>query len=217
MAALARMKPRGTGRVVNVGSSLAFVGIPLQAAYCGAKFAVRGFTESVRAELLAEHSPVTISMVHLPAVNTPQFDWCESKMDAPARPVAPIYRPEEAAAEIIKAVEDGRRADVMGAWNRLIVALASLAPGVVAHFAARTGVDSQQGEGKSDPDRRSNLQEPVDADHDVGTHGRFGDEARGLASPDFIRSLPGVATTLAASVGASLGDRVRQAAIHLGG
>src|SRR3546814_20652076 len=89
------MKPQGSGRIVNVGSSLAFVGIPLQAAYCGAKFACRGFTQSVRAELLAEGSPVTISMVHLPAVATPQFEWGELKLDAPDRSGPPLPRPQQ--------------------------------------------------------------------------------------------------------------------------
>lgn len=215
MAALARMKPRGSGAIVNVGSALAFVGIPLQAAYCGAKFACRGFTEAVRAELLAEDSPVTISMVHLPAMDTPQFDWCESKMDAPARPVAPIYRPEEAAEAIVAAGQDGRRADVMGGWNRMIVSLASVAPGVVGHFAAETGVDSQQGEGSVDGNQASNLFEPVDDDHDVGVRGRFGDEAKGMVTPEFIKTLPSTAATLAGSIGASFGDRVRQAMTHL--
>jgi short-subunit dehydrogenase len=215
MAALTRMRPRGSGRIVNVGSALAFVGIPLQAAYCGAKFACRGFTESVRAELLAEGSPVTVSMVHLPAMDTPQFDWCESKMDGPARPVAPIYRPEQAAAAIVAAAEDGRRADVLGSWNRMIVSLAALAPGVVAHFAADTAVDAQQGDGHVDPDQPSNLFEPVDDDHDVGVHGRFADEANGIATPEFVRTLPATAATLATSVAASFADRLRQARSHL--
>jgi short-subunit dehydrogenase len=215
MVALDRMKPRRSGRIVNVGSALAYVGIPLQAAYCGAKFACRGFTESVRAELLAEGSPVTISMVHLPAMDTPQFDWCESKMDGPARPVAPIYRPEQAAAAIVAAAEDGRRADVLGSWNRMIVSLAALAPGIVAHFAADTAVDSQQGEGSADPDKASNLFEPVDDDHDVGVHGRFGAEAKGIATPEFVRTLPATAATLVTSIGASFGDRLRQVRSHL--
>src|SRR3546814_13823463 len=93
LAALRRMKPQGSGRIVNVGSSLAFVGIPLQAAYCGAKFACRGFTQSVRAEMLAEGSPVTLPMVHMPAVDTPQFDWRELEMEAPAPTVPPIHPP----------------------------------------------------------------------------------------------------------------------------
>lgn len=217
MAALARMKPRRCGRIVNVGSALAYLGIPLQAAYCGAKFACRGFTEAVRAELLAEESPVTVSMVHLPAVDTPQFDWCESKMDAPARPVAPIYRPEQAAEAIVAAAEDGRRADVLGSWNRAIVSMTSVAPGVLAHFAADTGIDSQQGPGTNDPDRPSNLFEPVDDDHDVGMRGRFGSEAKGIATPEFVRTLPETAATLVTSLGASLHDRLRQARTRLPG
>src|SRR3546814_16595662 len=91
-------------------------------------------------------------MVHLPAVDTPQFDWCESKMDAPARPVPPIYRPEQAADAIVAAAEDGRRSDVLGSWNRMIVSLASVAPGVVGHFSADTGIDAQQAHGT---DRRT--------------------------------------------------------------
>lgn len=215
LAALARMKPRRRGRIVNVGSALAFVGIPLQAAYCGSKFACRGFTESVRAELLAEGSPVTISMVHLPAVDTPQFDWCESKMDAPAQPVPPIYPPEEAAAAIVAAAEDGRRADVMGSWNRVVVAGASFAPGVMAHFVAETGIESQKDEGTVGPGRESNLYEAVDDDHDVGMRGRFAEVAHGVMTPDFLKSVPETAVTLAGSIAASLGDRVRQARSHL--
>lgn len=215
LAALARMRPRGSGRIVNVGSSLAFVGIPLQAAYCAAKFACRGFTESVRAELLAEGSPITLSMVHLPAVDTPQFDWCESKMDRPSRPVAPIYRPEQAAAAIVAAAQDGRRADVLGAWNRAIVSLTALAPGVVAHFAAATGVDSQQEDEPRTGPRPSNLYEPEDELEDAGASGRFGAEAGGVTDPQFLRTVPATLASLGGSVLASLGDRVAQVREHL--
>jgi short-subunit dehydrogenase len=215
LAALARMRRRGSGRIVNVGSSLAFVGIPVQAAYCAAKFACRGFTESVRAELLAEGSPVTISLVHLPAMDTPQFDWCESKLDRPSRPVAPIYRPEEAAAAIVAAARDGRRAAVLGLWNRAIVTLTSVAPGVVAHFAASTGIDSQQEEEPRTGPRRSNLYEPQDEHEDAGVSGRFADESGGVTDPSFLRTVPSALWTLGASVAASLGDRAAQARAHL--
>ena len=94
MAALARMRPRDRGNIVNVGSALAFIGIPLQSPYCAAKFACRGFFESTRAELLHEGSHIRLSMVHLPAVNTPQFDWCQTTMDRHPQPVPPIYQPE---------------------------------------------------------------------------------------------------------------------------
>lgn len=210
LAALARMRPRDQGRVINVGSSLAFVGIPLQAAYCGAKFAVRGFTESVRAELLADGSAVTISQVHLPALNTPQFDWCESKMDHRAMPVPPILDPDVAARAIVRAAAGGEPSAIVGTWNAFVVAMERLAPGVVARFAARTAVDGQQTDEPVSADRASNLWEPVDDDTDHGTRGRFGDQDRGLLDPSFLRSLPGVAYDLAGSVVEELAASARR-------
>jgi short-subunit dehydrogenase len=198
LAALERMRPRDRGRIVNVGSSLAFVGIPLQAAYCGAKFAVRGFTESVRAELLAAGSGVTVSQVHLPALNTPQFGWCESKMDRRATPVPPIYDVDVAAAAVLRAVGDGRRADVIGSWNTALVAVAQRFPGLVAHYAARTAVDSQQTDEPEQADRPSNLWAPVDDDHDEGAAGDARDTA-GVRSPSFVATLPKQAVDLARS------------------
>jgi short-subunit dehydrogenase len=201
LAALARMRPRDEGRIVNVGSALAFVGIPLQAAYCGAKFAVRGFTESVRAELLAAGSGVTLSQVHLPAVDTPQFDWCESKMDEQAMPVAPIYDPDVAARAIVRAATTGRPSAVVGAWNAVIVAIDRIAPGVVARFAAATAVDGQQNGAPARPGSRpSNLWAPVDDEVDHGTRGRFGDQSRGVLTPKFLLSLPGVVLDLGRAV-----------------
>lgn len=207
MAALERMRPRDRGRIVNVGSALAFVGIPLQAAYCGAKFAVRGFTESVRAELLADGSGVTISQVHLPALNTPQFGWCESKMDHEAMPVPPIYDVDVAAAAIVAAAEDGRRSSMVGSWNSFLVGFAQLFPGVVAHYAARTAVDSQQTDQPEDPQRPSNLWSPVDHDHDVGPEGTF-DDTGGVRSTSFLASLP----QLGLDVGRSVVDQVLESA-----
>src|SRR4051812_899205 len=107
-AALARMRPRNSGTIVNVGSALAFMGIPLQSAYCASKFACRGFFESVRAELIHEESAIRISMVHLPAVNTPQFDWCETTLPTHPQPVPPIYQPEVAAKAIVEVALNGR-------------------------------------------------------------------------------------------------------------
>lgn len=208
LTALARMEARGRGRIVNVGSALAYVGIPLQAAYCGAKFACRGFTESVRAELVAADSPVTLSMVHLPAVDTPQFDWCESKMDRQARPVAPVYTPDQAADAIVAAL-DGRRSGILGAWNRAIIAMSGLAPGVVAQFAAASAVDGQQTEDPQPADAPSNLWDPVDGDEDRGATGRFGDESRGVLDPAFLRQVPETARTLVQSVAAAWADRLR--------
>ena len=130
MAALARMRPRNRGSIVNVGSALAYMGIPLQTAYCSSKFACRGFFESVRAELLHENSDIRLSMVHLPAVNTPQFDWCETTLDRHPQPVPPIYQPEIPARFILEAALTGRRAKVVGAWNKLLVVAGSLFPGL---------------------------------------------------------------------------------------
>ena len=128
LAALERMRPRDEGTIVNVGSALAFIGIPLQAAYCSSKFACRGFFESVRAELLHEGSNVRMAMVHLPAVNTPQFDWCKTTLPKHPQPVPPIYEPEVAADAIAEAVLTGRPSRVLGAWNKLLVASAQVAP-----------------------------------------------------------------------------------------
>lgn len=208
LAALDRMRPRDRGRIVNVGSALAFVGIPLQAAYCGAKFACRGFSESVRAELLAQGSNVTLSMVHLPAVDTPQFEWCLSRLPKQPQPVPPIYEPEVGARFIVDAALDGRRSKVVGAWNKLIVAGAKVAPSVLSHYAAATGISSQQTSEPPPPDRPSNLFEPVDADEDHGARGTFGDRAGGVLDAQFLRSLPKTSRQLAMAVAAAGGEKL---------
>jgi len=204
MAALNRMRPRDKGRIVNVGSALAFLGIPLQSAYCGAKFACRGFTESVRSELMAEGSSVSIAMVHLPAVNTPQFDWCKNLLPNHPQPVPPIYEPEVAAKAIVDVAIDGRRTKVLGVWNKVVVAAARAAPGTAERFAARTAIDGQQTDETADPDRPIDLWEPVDEKADHGAHGSFDERSSGMFEPQFLRSLPGTLTTLGASaVGAA--------------
>ncbi|MDQ1435659.1 MAG: hypothetical protein QOF59_2475 [Actinomycetota bacterium] len=207
MSALARMKPRDRGRIVNVGSALAFVGIPLQAAYCGAKFACRGFSESVRAELLDEGSNGTISLVHLPAMNTPQFTWCASKMPNEPMPVPPIYQPETAARIIVDVALDGRRSRTVGVWNRALIAAAQTVPAVVAHFAARTGVRSQQTDRPARPGRRDDLCRSVDDDRDFGARGAFDAQARGMRDPGFLRSLPGTALAVGRSVSSTVQER----------
>lgn len=180
---------------MNVGSALAFVGIPLQASYCGAKFACRGFFDSVHAELLAAGSRVTISMVHLPAVDTPQFSWCKTAMDCHPRPVPPTYSPGLAAERIVDTVFDGRRSRFVGSWNRGVVLGARLLPGVLAHFTARTAIDDQQTDEPVTPDRPSNLRAPLDDREPWGAGGRFGDETGGVRDPGFLRGIP---TTIAA-------------------
>ena len=195
MAALSRMKPRDQGNIVNVGSALSFVGIPLQSAYCSSKFACRGFFESTRAELLHNGSHVRMSMVHLPAVNTPQFDWCETTLDRHPQPVPPIYQPEIPAKFIVDAALDGRRAKTVGSWNKMLVLVDSLFPTLGNQYAALGAWDAQMTSDPIGEDRRSNLEEPVDADADHGSHGMFDDRAGGVLDPTFLRSLPGTAAT----------------------
>jgi NAD(P)-dependent dehydrogenase (short-subunit alcohol dehydrogenase family) len=188
--ALARMRPRDRGSIVNVGSALAFIGIPLQSAYCSSKFACRGFFDSTRAELLHEGSHVRMSMVHLPAVNTPQFDWCKTSMDHHPQPVPPIYQPEVPAKYILEVALDGRRAKVLGSWNKILVAAGSMFPGLGNQYAAIAAWDSQMTPDPVEPHRPANLYDSVDSDFDAGAHGGFDDKAGGFMDPSFLRSLP---------------------------
>ena len=180
MAALRRFRPRDRGVVCNIGSALAYRAIPLQSAYCGAKFAARGFTEAVRAELLAEGSGVRVTEVHLPAVNTTQFGWCLNRLPKHPQPVAPVYAPELAARHIVAAVLSPRRQKVLGGFNHLLVLANKVAPGVIDHYVARTAVDSQQTDRPADPDAPFDLWNPVDAEEDHGTRGIFGDQEGGM-------------------------------------
>ena len=208
LVALELMRRRDRGSIVNVGSALAFLGIPLQAPYCAAKFACRGFFESVRAELLHERSGVRMSMVHLPAVNTPQFGWCRTVFRRHPQPVPPIYQPEVCARAIADTAMDGRRERVVGSWNRLIVAMAKAAPGVGNQFAAMGAWDQQLMDRPRAEDGADNLYEPVDARLDRGTHGIFDDVAHGALTPSFVRTLPASAATLARAVTAAAGERI---------
>jgi NAD(P)-dependent dehydrogenase (short-subunit alcohol dehydrogenase family) len=198
MVALARMRPRDRGTVVNVGSALAFIGIPLQSAYCSAKFACHGFFQSARAELLHEGSHVRLSMVHLPAVNTPQFDWCLTTLRHHPQPVPPIYQPEVPARFIFQAARDGRRSKVVGSWNKLLVAAGRLFPGLGNQYAALGAWDVQLE--PNTPDRQANLFEPADDDEDHGAHGHFDDRSGGFWDPSFLRSLPQTARTFGEAV-----------------
>ncbi|HEX3795205.1 MAG TPA: SDR family oxidoreductase [Acidimicrobiales bacterium] len=195
MVALARMRPRDHGNIVNVGSALAYMGIPLQAAYCSAKFACRGFFESVRAELLHEKSNVRLSMVHLPAVNTPQFDWCETTLEFHPQPVPPIYQPEVAARFILQAAQNGRRTKVVGSWNKALVVGGSLFPGLANNYAALGAWESQLTDRPVSQKRQVNLHLPVDVTRDHGSHGIFDDRSKGVVDPSFLNSLPTVART----------------------
>jgi NAD(P)-dependent dehydrogenase (short-subunit alcohol dehydrogenase family) len=175
-AALRRMTPRDRGVVVQVGSALAFRGIPLQAPYCAAKHAIEGFSESLRAELLHDRSKVRVSMVHLPALNTPQFEIGRAKLPRHPKPVPPIYQPEVAAEAIVWISEHRRRQLYVGAPTLKTVFGNRIAPWLGDLYLARTGYEAQQTDEPVDPNRPDNLFEPVPGDH--GTRGRFGDGAR---------------------------------------
>jgi NAD(P)-dependent dehydrogenase (short-subunit alcohol dehydrogenase family) len=179
MAALRRMRPRDRGVVVQVGSALAYRGIPLQAAYCGAKHALQGFLESVRTELEHEGSNVRVTMVQLPALNTPQFTWSRVKMPRQPQPVPPIFQPEVAADAIVFAA-DGRRREVMVGWPTVKAIVGNaVAPGIADHYLAENGYDSQQTDVPLEHERAGNLFEPVEGDQ--GAHGPFGDRAKAFS------------------------------------
>jgi NAD(P)-dependent dehydrogenase (short-subunit alcohol dehydrogenase family) len=176
-AALRYMKPRDHGAIVQVGSALSYRAIPLQSVYCGAKFAIRGFTDSVRCELLHDKSHVRISMVQLPAHNTPQFDWVRSKLPRRPQPVPPIYQPEVAADAVFWAAKHYRR-EWFVTFSALRAVMANkFFPGALDHYLGWKGVESQETDERSG-ERAGNLYEPLDAVEDRGTHGRFGDKAR---------------------------------------
>jgi hypothetical protein len=171
LAALKRMLPRDRGAIVQVGSALAYRGIPLQAAYCGAKHAIQGFTESLRTELLHDDSRVHVAMVQLPAMNTPQFDWVKSRLPREPQPVPPIYEPEIAAEAIVWAVRHRRRELSVGAPTAASILGNKIAAGLLDRYLAHTGYDSQQTDKPADPNRPDNLWAPVAGDH--GARGRF--------------------------------------------
>ncbi len=180
MAALRPMTKRGSGTIVQVGSALAYRGIPLQTAYCGAKHAIQGFNEALRCELLADGSGINVTMVQLPALNTPQFTWLRNRLGRHAQPVPPIYQPELAARAIVYAAEHPRRREYwVGTSTALTLAGNAIAPGLLDRYLARTGIKGQQTGQPNDPNRRGNLWRPADGSdgHDFGAHGEFDDRA----------------------------------------
>ena len=176
LAALKRMLPRNRGVIVQVGSALAYRGIPLQSAYCAAKHAVQGFCDSLRCELLHDKSHVRLTMVQLPALNTPQFGWVKSRLARKAQPVPPIFQPEVAAEAIYFATQNPRREFYVGLPSVEAIVANKIAPGLLDRYLARTGYDSQQHDGPEEPNRPNNLWQPVPGDH--GAHGAFDARAR---------------------------------------
>ncbi len=201
MAALRRMVPRDRGVVVQVGSALAYRAIPLQSPYCGAKHAVRGFTDSVRTELLHAGSNVRLTMVHLPALNTPQFNWCRTRLPRHPQPVPPIYQPEVAARAIVWAAQHDRREVYVGAPTVAAILGNKVAPALMDRYLAKTGFDSQQTQQPVPPHRPDNLFSPVPGDH--GAHGMFDNRAH-ERSIQFLASTHRTWLALAASALAGL-------------
>jgi len=184
MVALSRMRPRNRGTIVQCGSALGGRSIPLQSAYCGAKHAINGFTESLRTELMHEGSNINVTIAQMPAVNTPQFSWVLTRLPNHPQPVPPIYQPEVAARGIVFAADHPQRKQYwVGASTVGTLFGQKLAPALLDRYLAKTGFASQQTGEKVDPDRPNNLWEPVDgADgHDHGAHGEFDNKARAQA------------------------------------
>jgi short-subunit dehydrogenase len=187
MAALKRMKARNHGAIVLVGSALAYRGIPLQSAYCGAKHAIQGFADSLRAELLHDRSKVHICMVQMPAMNTPQFDWVKNLLPNKPQPVPPIYQPEVAAEAVYWAAHHRRRELFVGKSTVIAILGNKLFPQIGDSYLAKTGFRSQQRAGEpADKSAPYNLWEPVPGDH--GAHGDFDNRSNGF-SPQLWLSL----------------------------
>jgi hypothetical protein len=182
---------------VQVGSALAYRGIPLQSAYCGAKHAIQGFNESLRCELLHDGSGVYVTMVQLPAMNTPQFEWVRSRLPREPQPVPPIFQPEVAARAIYWAAHHRRREMSVGWPTVKAIYGNALAPGLGDWYLARNGYDAQQTDEPVRPDRQDNLWAPVPGDH--GAHGRFDATARAFSIQSWLDERPWVA--VAALVG----------------
>jgi len=180
MAALHRMRPRGQGTIVQVGSALGSRSIPLQSAYCGAKHAINGFTSSLRCELLHEKSGVHVTVVQMPAVNTPQFSWVRSRLPNHPQPVPPIYQPEVAARGVVFAADHPHRKQYwVGASTAATILANRVAPALLDRYLARTGYQSQQTRQPADPGQPANLIQPVDGvtGQDFGAHGIFDDRS----------------------------------------
>jgi short-subunit dehydrogenase len=176
MAALRHMRVRNAGTIVQVGSALAYRAIPLQSAYCGAKFAIRGFTDALRSELQHEKSAVRITMVQLPAVNTPQFDWGRNKMPRRPQPVGPIHQPEAVAETIFRASHHAPRELWVGFASVKAILGTMVMPGMLDRLLARKGYDGQLSSEPRQPDGADNLFQPVSGRH--AAHGRFDDRAQ---------------------------------------
>jgi NAD(P)-dependent dehydrogenase (short-subunit alcohol dehydrogenase family) len=199
LAALKRMLPRNRGVILQIGSALAYRGIPLQSAYCAAKHAVQGFTDSLRCELLHAGTQVRVSMVQLPAMNTRQFEWVKSRLPRQPQPVPPIYQPEIAADAIVWAAMHDRRELSVGATTVAAIWGDKVAPAILDRYLAATAFDGQQTDVPADPNRPDNLWHPLPGDH--GAHGRFDDRSVRSSPQTWINErLPAMAILAGAAV-----------------
>jgi len=196
MAALKRMRPRGRGTIVQVGSALGYRSVPLQSAYCGAKAAIRAFTDSIRSELIHDGVGVHLTLVNMPALNTPQFDWARNKMRQRPQPVPPIFQPEVAARAIVLASERPRRREMYVGRSTLQAIFGNtVAPGLLDRLLAKKGYSGQLTDEEEPPNRPDNLFQPVRGDHH-GAHGRF-DRRATYRSPElWLAEHRGIAAAL---------------------
>jgi len=181
LAALRRMLPRNKGKIVQIGSALAYRSIPLQAAYCAAKHAIVGFTDSLRCELIHDRSSVGLTVVHMPALNTPQFDWVKSRLRNRAQPVPPVFEPEVGARAVFWAAHHDRAEVFVGGSTVEAIVGNKIAPRLLDKYLGRTGYKTQQTSEPEDPDRRSNLWMSMDAERDHGARGRFNGRSRNFS------------------------------------
>ena len=211
LAALRRMRPRNRGTIVQVGSALSYRAIPLQSAYCGAKFAIRGFIDSLRCELIHDQSAIRLSMVQLPAHNTPQFEWARNKIGWCAQPVPPIHTPEVAARAILRAAREAPRELWVGSASLKAIIGTLFMPGLLDRMLARQAWDGQLIPERAPEGRPDNLFEPVEGLH--ATEGRFSDQAQpralALSSATVGKLALGAGTLLALGAGWALGRRRR--------
>lgn len=212
MAALKRMLPRDRGTIVQVGSALGYRSIPLQAAYCGAKAAIRGFTDSLRSELLHDHSQVHVTIVDLPGVNTPQFSWVKSRLPQQAQPVPPIYQPEVPADAIYWAAHHRRRELFVGISTFKAVEGNKVIPGLLDKYLASKAYSGQQTGQPKPQERPDNLWKPLDGQdgHDYGAHGAFDARARSFSPGVWVsknRQWLGLAAAAITAVGLGLNFR----------
>jgi NAD(P)-dependent dehydrogenase (short-subunit alcohol dehydrogenase family) len=216
MAALSRMRPRGRGTIVQVGSALGERSIPLQSAYCGAKHAINGFTSALRCELLHEGSGVHVTVAQMPAVNTPQFSWVRSKLPKHPQPVPPIYQPEVAARGVVYAADHPRRRQYwVGATTAATILANRVAPALLDRYLARTGYGSQQTSESADPGRPDNLHQPADGTngHDYGAHGDFDGRSHDHSTQAWLSRHAGLSSAVlggAAVAGGFLAGRLAQ-------